>query len=56
MTTEGWREWRMMMLARTGVGIDYSLLWLNPTDNQGIRFMLPQVCAGARWEEHHGEG
>lgn len=27
------------------------MLWLNPTDNQGIRFLLPQVRAGARWEE-----
>lgn len=27
------------------------MLWLNPTDNQGIRFLLPQVRAGERWEE-----
>ncbi len=32
------------------------LLWLNPTDNQGIRFLLPQVRAGERWEDHHGDG
>jgi len=31
------------------------MLWLNPTDNQGIRFMLPQVRAGERWEDHHGD-
>lgn len=27
------------------------MLWLNPTDNQGVRFLLPQVRAGERWEE-----
>jgi hypothetical protein len=27
----------------------------NPTDNQGIRFLLPEVRAGARWEDCHGE-
>lgn len=32
------------------------MLWLNPTDNQGIRFLLPQIRAGERWEDHHGEG
>ena len=31
------------------------MLWLNPTDNQGIRFLLPQVRAGERWEDHHGD-
>jgi hypothetical protein len=30
------------------------MLWLNPSDNQGIRFLLPQVQAGERWEDHHG--
>lgn len=32
------------------------MLWLNPTDNQGIRFVLPQIRAGEGWEDHHGEG
>jgi len=32
------------------------MLWLNPTDNQGIRFLLPQVRAGERWEDPHGDG
>ena len=31
------------------------MLWLNPTDNQGIRFLLPEVRAGERWEDHHGD-
>lgn len=30
------------------------MLWLNPTDNQGIRFMLPLIRAGERWDEHYG--
>ena len=28
------------------------ILWLNPTDNPGIRFLLPQIRAGERWEDH----
>jgi len=28
------------------------MLWLNPGDNQGIRFILPQVQAGMRWEAY----
>ncbi|MBI2570760.1 MAG: cytoplasmic protein [Candidatus Schekmanbacteria bacterium] len=32
------------------------MLWLNPTDNQGIRFLLAQVRAGERWENLHGKG
>ena len=31
------------------------MLWLNPTDNQGIRFLLPQVRAGECWEDHRGD-
>lgn len=27
------------------------LLWLNPSDNQGVRLLLPQVRAGGAWEE-----
>ena len=27
------------------------MLWLNPSDNQGIRFLLPQVRSGERWED-----
>jgi hypothetical protein len=34
------------------------MLWLNPTDNQGIRLMLPDVREGASWESYkeHREG
>jgi len=27
------------------------MLWMNPGDNQGIRFLLPDVDAGLSWEE-----
>lgn len=30
------------------------MLWLNPTDNQGIRLLLPDVQTGMPWEERHG--
>ncbi len=30
------------------------MLWLNPTDNQGIRFLLPQVRAGEPWAADAG--
>jgi hypothetical protein len=26
------------------------MLWLNPTDNQGVRFLLDDVRSGVRWE------
>jgi hypothetical protein len=29
------------------------MLWLNPTDNQGIRFLLSEVRAGEQWEDHY---
>ncbi|MPZ88985.1 MAG: cytoplasmic protein [Nitriliruptorales bacterium] len=29
------------------------MLWLNPTDNQGIRSLLPQVRAGEPWTDDH---
>jgi hypothetical protein len=30
------------------------MLWLNSSDNQGVRFILPEVRSGQRWEDHHG--
>ena len=27
------------------------MLWLNPPDNQGARFLLAQVKAGERWDD-----
>lgn len=32
------------------------LLSLNPTDEQGIRFLLPRVRAREAWEDYEGEG
>jgi hypothetical protein len=26
------------------------MLWLNPSDNQGVRFLLEDVSAGATWQ------
>ncbi len=42
--------WR---LGRTGeaAGVFERMLWLNPPDNQGVRFLLPAVRAGERWTE-----
>ena len=27
-------------------------VWLNPSDNQGVRFLLEDVRAGKAWEEN----
>jgi hypothetical protein len=27
------------------------MLWLNPSDNQGVRFLIDQVRAKAAWEQ-----
>jgi len=32
------------------------MLWLNPSDNQGVRFLLENVRAGKAWEENRGGG
>ena len=29
------------------------MLWMNPSDNQGVRFLLPALRAGQHWEDHH---
>jgi len=29
------------------------MLWLNPTDNQGVRFIVGEVGARLRWEDRH---
>jgi tetratricopeptide (TPR) repeat protein len=31
------------------------MLWLNPSDNQGVRFLLENVRAGKAWEENREE-
>jgi hypothetical protein len=32
------------------------MLWLNPGDNQGIRFLLSQIRAGDPWKDGPGLG
>ncbi|HKZ20352.1 MAG TPA: cytoplasmic protein [Acidimicrobiia bacterium] len=36
-------------------GVFERMLWLNPGDNQGARFLLPAARAGAPWEDGHVE-
>ena len=31
------------------------MLWLNPSDNQGIRFLIEGVRAGRSWDESRDE-
>ncbi len=31
------------------------MLWLNPSDNQGVRFLLEDVRARKAWEENREE-
>jgi hypothetical protein len=31
------------------------MLWLNPSDNQGIRFLVGDVRSGVPWDARHGE-
>jgi len=33
------------------LGILGRMLWLNPSDNQGVRFLIDEVRAGASWEK-----
>jgi hypothetical protein len=41
---------------REAIDVFERMLWLNPTDNQGVRFLLPEVRAGDRWEDHYEDG
>ena len=31
------------------------MLWLNPSDNQGVRFLVDEVRAGMAWEERRDQ-
>jgi hypothetical protein len=31
------------------------MLWLNPSDNQGIRFLVGDVRSCQRWQAEHGD-
>jgi hypothetical protein len=43
------RLWRLGQFAETE-GVLERILWLNPSDNQGARFVLRAVQAGDAWE------
>jgi hypothetical protein len=36
-------------------GIFERMLWMNPSDNQGVRFVLPQVRTKRVWEDFMAE-
>lgn len=42
--------WRLGQVAEAVAAFE-RLLWLNPTDNQGARFLLAEIDAGRPWEE-----
>jgi tetratricopeptide (TPR) repeat protein len=46
--------WRLGR-AEEAAGVFERMLWLNPSDNQGARFLFPAVRAGERWENRHGK-
>jgi hypothetical protein len=31
------------------------MLWMNPSDNQGVRFILPEVRAKRDWQDYTDE-
>lgn len=47
--------WRLGRMTEATAIFD-RLLWLNPADNQGIRFLLPWTVAGRPWEEQQKMG
>lgn len=40
--------WRLGRFGEAGAVFE-RLLWLNPLDNQGVRFVLPEVLKGVEW-------
>ena len=42
--------WRLMRFKEAG-DIFGRMLWLNPSDNQGVRFLVHDVAANVAWEE-----
>jgi len=42
--------WRLGRFGEAGRIFD-RMLWLNPSDNQGVRFMIDEVRTGKAWEE-----
>ena len=46
--------WRLGRFEEAGRIFD-RMLWLNPTDNQGVRFVIHEVRAGTAWEDRQEE-
>jgi hypothetical protein len=46
--------WRLGRFEEAQATFD-RMLWLNPSDNQGVRFLVGDVRARLRWEDQHGE-
>lgn len=46
--------WRMKQFAEAGHVFDY-MLQFNPMDNQGVRFLIPEVRERIAWEDRRGE-
>jgi hypothetical protein len=42
--------WRLRRLVEAA-GVFSRMLWLNPKDNQGVRFLVDDVKSGVRWED-----
>jgi len=46
--------WRLGRFEEAGRIFD-RMLWLNPADNQGVRFVIDEVLAGTAWEDRQEE-
>jgi hypothetical protein len=46
--------WRLGRFEEAGRVFE-RMLWLNPTDNQGVRFLIDDVRAGRDWRDSGGE-
>ena len=47
--------WRLGRFEEAGTVFE-RMLWLNPSDNQGVRFLIAKVRAGMAWEERRERG
>jgi len=47
--------WRLGRFAEAGRVFD-RMLWLNPSDNQGARFLIDDIRARRVWEDRREEG
>jgi tetratricopeptide (TPR) repeat protein len=47
--------WRLRRLDEAAHVFD-RMLWLNPSDHQGVRGLLPAVRAGEHWQDHWQDG